>query len=339
MAVLTSINGGIAGVDALAGGWLAANWGFRSVFWVMAIIAVLAVVLIIFTAEESTAKDTPRMDWIGVILLVVAMGALLTAANAMQNSFGDLGISNGLFSILLVILAVICFIGFWQVEKRGKHPMVPTFYLKQRRTWGLLITTLLTMTGVFAVMNGIMPALVQDKAFGLGNVFDAGNVSWITLTPYALAGLLFGFVSGILAAKFGYLKVLRVGLITTVVGLVLAVIGAITPSIAIVLIISLFVGVTYAGISNIMLNGLGIVLSPADNPGYLPGLNAGMFNLGAGISFIILYAVPSMFHTAVGGSTGGYTSAIVTGLILVALAFATSFLIPNPKSLEGTTAE
>jgi hypothetical protein len=27
--------------------------------------------------------------------------------------------------------------------------------------------------------------------------------------------------------------------------------------------------------SNIMLNGLGIVLSPDDNPGYLPGMNSG----------------------------------------------------------------
>lgn len=32
MAVLTSVNGGLAGVDALAGGWLAGTFGFRSVF-------------------------------------------------------------------------------------------------------------------------------------------------------------------------------------------------------------------------------------------------------------------------------------------------------------------
>lgn len=32
MAILTSVNGGIAGVDAILGGWLAGNFGFRSVF-------------------------------------------------------------------------------------------------------------------------------------------------------------------------------------------------------------------------------------------------------------------------------------------------------------------
>lgn len=36
MAILTSVNGGIAGVDAILGGWLAGNFGFRSVFVVMA---------------------------------------------------------------------------------------------------------------------------------------------------------------------------------------------------------------------------------------------------------------------------------------------------------------
>ncbi|MEH0109709.1 MFS transporter [Tersicoccus sp. MR15.9] len=32
LGVLTAVNGGIAGVDALAGGWLAGTFGFRSIF-------------------------------------------------------------------------------------------------------------------------------------------------------------------------------------------------------------------------------------------------------------------------------------------------------------------
>jgi len=59
-----------------------------------------------------------------------------------------------------------------------------------------------------------------------------------------------------------------------------------------------------------------------------------MFNLGAGLSFIILYAVPSAMHTTVGGSTTGYVAGIVTGLVLVIIAFFTSFLIPDPKTTK-----
>lgn len=332
MAILTSVNGGIAGVDALAGGWLVSHGGFRSVFLTMALTAVLAVILVAIGTEESTAKQTPRMDWGGVVLLVIAMGALLTAANALQGSFGNIGLPNGTLALILFIIGIVCFVGFWQVEKRVSDPMVPIHYLKQRRTWGLLLTTLLAMTGVFAIMNGIIPALGQDKNFGLG--LGADLVSFVTLTPYAVAGLVFGPISGVLAARFGFAKVLRAGLLATVLGFGLTIAGALKPSIWLLLLLSIFIGITYAGITNIMLNGLGIVLSPEDNPGYLPGLNAGMFNLGAGLSFIILYAVPSAMHTTVGGSTTGYVAGIVTGLVLVIIAFFTSFLIPDPKTTK-----
>ena len=82
-----------------------------------------------------------------------------------------------------------------------------------------------------------------------------------------------------------------------------------------------------------MLNGLGIVLSPKDNPGYLPGFNAGAFNLGAGISYTILYGIMDAF-TESSGATVGYTASMVGGAVVLLLAFACSFLIPRPESLH-----
>jgi hypothetical protein len=49
-------------------------------------------------------------------------------------------------------------------------------------------------------------------------------------------------------------------------------------------------GITFAGIENIMLNGLGVVLSPAERPGSLPGLNTGR-STSAGLSFVVIYAI------------------------------------------------
>ena len=46
LGIVTSVNGGIAGVDALAGGWLAGNFGYRSVFWTMAVLCAIAVVAV-----------------------------------------------------------------------------------------------------------------------------------------------------------------------------------------------------------------------------------------------------------------------------------------------------
>lgn len=328
LGVITAVNGGIAGVDALAGGWLAQNFGFGSVFWTMAIIAVLAAVAVAFLTDESLVPGDHRMDWSGTIALMVAVGALLTIFNELAKlSKANFWLVAGLF-----LLAALSAVAFWIQEERTSQPLVATVYLRSRSTWALLLTTTLTMTGVFAVMNGLVPGLAQNTGYGPGLSPDV--VSFWTLTPYAIAGLLMGPVSGTLAGRFGYRKVLRVGLLGTVIGL--GAIFAISPSATPVLLlaVNVFVGITYAGMSNIMLNGLGVVLSPSDNPGYLPGLNAGAFNLGAGISFAILPAV----SVALGSGLDGFQGAVITGLVLLALAFASSLLIPAPAVEKETAA-
>lgn len=328
LGVITAVNGGIAGVDALAGGWLAQNFGFGSVFWTMAVIAALAAVAVAFLTDESLVPGDHHMDWTGTIALVVAVGALLTIFNELAK------LSNANFWLVagLFLLAALSATAFWIQEDRTSQPLVATVYLQSRSTWALLLTTTLTMTGVFAVMNGLVPGLAQDTDYGPGLSPDV--VSFWTLTPYAIAGLLMGPVSGTLAGRFGYRKVLRVGLLGTVIGL--GAIFVISPSATPVLLlaVNVFVGITYAGMSNIMLNGLGVVLSPSDNPGYLPGLNAGAFNLGAGISFAILPAV----SVALGNGLGGFQGAVITGLVLLALAFASSLLIPAPAVEKETAA-
>lgn len=328
LGVITAVNGGVAGVDALAGGWLAQNFGFGSVFWTMAVIAVLAAVAVAFLTDESLVPGNHRMDWTGTIALVVAVGALLTIFKELAK------LSNANFWLVagLFLLAALSAVAFWIQEERTSQPLVATVYLKSRSTWALLLTTTLTMTGVFAVMNGLVPGLAQNTGYGPGLGTDV--VSFWTLTPYAIAGLLMGPVSGTLAGRFGYRKVLRVGLLGTVIGL--GAIFAISPSATPVLLlaVNVFVGITYAGMSNIMLNGLGVVLSPSDNPGYLPGLNAGAFNLGAGISFAILPAV----SVALGSGLDGFQGAVITGLVLLALAFASSLLIPAPAVEKETVA-
>jgi MFS family permease len=322
MAVLTSVNGGIGGGDAILGGWLAHTVGFRTVFWVMVAVAILATVLVATNSRDSVSETTPPMDWKGVGLLVIVLGTILTAFNqAGEPSTADWGAIG-----TLLVVGVVAALLFCRVESRSAHPLVPMRYLRSRSTWPLLLTTLLTMTGVFAVMNGIIPQLAQDTEVGAG--VPAETVSFLTLTPYALAGLVMGPLAGALAGRFGYVRVLRIGLLCTGGGLLLAIYVVGNPAGWALLALSILIGITYAGVANIMLNGLGIVLSPADNQGYLPGLNSGMFNLGAGLSFAILYAV--MTATGANSPAHGYLGGIVTGAIIVTAASFVSLLIPKP---------
>lgn len=332
MAVLTAVNGGIAGVDALLGGWLAGTFGFRSVFWTMAAVAAIAFIAIWFGSLESRSESSMPMDWKGVSALVVVLGSLYFAF----DQAGKLGDANWILVAGLVALGALAFWVFWRIETGARHPLVSTTYLRQRRTWALLLTTLLTMTGVFAVMNGLLPNLAQDDIAGPG--ISATTVSWWTLTPYAIAGLVMGPIAGQLASRFGFRAVLQVGLLLTAIGLVVAALVAGNPLPILMLVFSLFIGITYAGTCNIMLNGLGVVLSPADNQGYLPGMNSGAFNLGAGLSFAILFAVQTGAASAL-GAAAGYRFGIAAGALLVLLALGTSFLIPKPEDVPDATAD
>ncbi|MGK5543938.1 MFS transporter [Streptomyces sp. URMC 127] len=330
LGVITAVNGGIAGVDSLAGGFLADEHGFQSVFWVMAVVAVLAAALAAFLTPESKVPGADRMDWPGVGLLVVSVGSLLVAL----NEAGKLGDANwGLIAVLVVVSAA-AFALFWRTEDRSAHPLVATRHLRRRGTWATLLTTTLTMTGVFAVMNGLIPAFAQDAEAGLG--MGAEGSAWWTLTPYALAGLAMGPLAGRLAATYGYGRVLRIGLVGSAASVLLMILTIPAHSKALLLVASLLVGIAYAGVANIVLNGLGIVLSPRENPGFLPGLNAGAFNLGAGLSFAVLYAVKTAVQPADdAASATGYTSGMIAGVVILAAALATSFLIPKPVAAEA----
>lgn len=330
MAILTSVNGGIAGVDALLGGWLANEFGFRSVFITMAIVAAVGVVLILIFAEESKSEEAVHIDVAGMVTLGIAFLATYLVINELQQA--EMG---PVFVAVLVVVAVVFFAIFWNIEKRKADPMVQVKYIKQRRTWALLTTTLLTMMGVFAIMNGVVPAIAQDDLMGIN--LGTEVVSFATLTPYAIVGLIFGPVAGVLASKHGYRAVLRGGLIVSLAGVVFGIILVANPSIPAIVAISVVLGFSYAGCANIMLNGLGIVLSPKDNTGYLPGMNAGAFNLGAGLSYALLYSVMNALTASGGASCGpaaGYSGAFIAGAIVLCAAFAVSILIPKPEDCE-----
>ena len=328
LGVVTAVNGGIAGVDALLGGYLATNHGFQSIFWVMTGVALGAALLTRLLAGESTAEIRGRMDWVGSILLVISVGTMLIAV----NELGKLAAANALLVVLLAIVSVVAFWLFWRVQARTEHPLVSVPQLKQRATWSTVTTSLLTLSGVFAVMNGIVPALAQDTHVGLG--MTAEETSWWVLMPYAIAGLLMGPITGRLAATLGYRTMLQIGLAGTVVGLLLFAMNAGTDSRIILLLLSIAVGITYAGIGNIMLNGLGVVLSPKESPGSLPGLNTGGINLGAGVSFVLIYAAQTAFTPADGHSLAGYVAGMVTGAIVLCGALAVSFFVPRPTGAE-----
>jgi MFS family permease len=335
MGLITAVNGGVAGVDSFVGGYFAEHFGFRSIFWLMVGLAIVATALVAILAGESKPAAGTTMDWLGVLFIVIAVGALLTALNEGSKLVGAFSAGTLMLAIGLIVFAAAAFAAFWTVEKwtgekRSKEPMVETVHLRQRSTWAPLLTTTLAMTGIFAVINGIVPAYVQAAAPGFG--VGPTEMSLMILTPYALLGWVFGPISGRLAPVLGYTKVLRIGMLGSIAALaIIAFFGL--SSLPLMIVGTALLGIMYAGTVNIMLNGLGVVLSPAGNPGFLPGMNAGAFNLGAGLSFLVLPAV-LVATSALGDAKASYLTVVVVGLAITVAAFAASLLIPKPLEAE-----
>lgn len=322
MGIITAVNGGIAGIDAFLGGYIATNFGFRPVFWFIAAVGVITLPFILKGAPESKPNAGQRMDWLGVIFLVITLAGFLTALNFTSNVSLVIG---------SVIVALVSFTLFVQTEKKVTNPLVTITDLKKRSTWALLLTTVLTMTGIFAIVNGLVVSFAQNGDIGYS--LTANTTAIYLLAPYALIGWLVGPFMGKLAPVYGYNRILRVGLIGSLLGIVaLMYLGLNTM--AILIAATIFIGVTYAGTANIMLNGLGVVLSPKDNPGFLPGMNAAAFHIGAGLSFALLPAMQAMNAT----SKDGYFNGMLLGLGITILAFLVSFLIPKPVDAEVQSA-
>lgn len=187
------------------------------------------------------------------------------------------------------------------------------------------------LVAIFAFqLNASMlsPALVAMQNELHTTAVEIGNAQTVFFTATALFSLFLPRLADIVGRK----KVLSGMLAVTGIGCIVSAAAQDTSVVALV-VISVVLGISYAGMGNIMLNGLGIVLSPKDNPGYLPGMNAGAFNLGAGLSFAVLYAAMDAY-AAQAGAAGGYSAAMVMGAILLIAALACSFLIPKPEDAD-----
>lgn len=325
MGIITAVNGGIAGIDAFLGGYIATHYGFRPVFWLIAGVGLITLPFILKGVKETKPSAGQKMDWTGVLFLVVTLAGFLVAFNEAGKITG----ANWGFVAISVIIALVAFFTFLQVEKRVKEPLVTVAHLKQRATWGLLLTTVLTMTGIFAVVNGLVVSFAQNGEIGFG--LTANTTAIYLLAPYALIGWLVGPFMGKLAPLWGYNRILRLGLIGSIAGIVVLMAFGLS-SLPILIAGTLLVGVTYAGTANIMLNGLGVLLSPKDNPGFLPGMNAAAFHLGAGLSFALL---PAMLVVS-SDLFQGYGNGMLLGLGITVVAFLVSFLIPKPVDAEVT---
>ncbi|MWK37893.1 MFS transporter [Actinomadura sp. J1-007] len=317
LGVVTAINGGVGGLDGYLGGLLSDHLGFRAIFAAILLVGAAATVCVAMVVPADARPVTRgRMDWWGSAALSIALVCLTYGV-----SHGSTDGWTRPWTLAYAIGAVVFFAVFAAVERRTATPLIAIEHLRSRRIWPVIATTVLALTGVFAVINFTVIVLSQDAHAGFG--LTASRSALLYLTPAAVIGVVAAPLSGWLAGRTGWIPMLRVGLVLCVATLTLI---AVFPQHRWIVFAAVAVlGVFYNGLVLTTLNGLGVTQSPKEAPAALPGLNGAAFGFGAGLGI----GVVAPF--AADATIGGYTAALCISIGITALALVASLcIVPTP---------
>lgn len=264
------------------------------------------------------------MDWWGVVFIALVAVGLSWAVGG--GPFGE-GFPS-VWTVVYAVGAIVALIAFVIRQRHARQPLIPADHLGNRAIWAMPLTTILTLAGIMAVANLVGPSFAQNQDAGWG--MTATMASILFMAPYAFVGWVVGPFAGRLAPSFGYVRLLQLGLLSSAV--VIAATALVGLSNPVVFGILLFVlGITYGGVTNVMLNGLGILLSPKSAPGLLPGLNGASFAIGAGLAFTIVGEAITRGSPSGSDSTGGYEQGLWICAGITVLALAAASVLPKPQ--------
>lgn len=195
--IIAAVNGGIGGVDGWVGGLMAETLGFRSIFVVVLVLTVIAALCILrLVPAGRPAGIRGAMDWWGA-------GSLSLFLVFLTYFVSDGSAAGWTSPTALALLAgtLASFAAFWLIEKRRSRPLIAVHHLRSRQVWPVIATTVLTLAGIFAVINFTVVLLSQDSDGGFG--LSASVSALLFLTPAALIGVFAAPLAGWLAGRRG----------------------------------------------------------------------------------------------------------------------------------------
>ncbi|GAA2184667.1 hypothetical protein GCM10009785_33490 [Brooklawnia cerclae] len=320
---------GAAGVlgPILAGWLLAANpfdTQWRSIFLINVPIGVAAIVLAALFLPRHAAEDpSVRVDVIGVALLT-AGSALLIVPLVQGRELGWPWWTYVMFAASLAAFAL-----FVRSERHSAHPVLtPSLFRKRSFIVGLGVTA-----AFFASQTGF--TLAFNLLLQLGFGWTALHTG-LTLIPWALGSAVGTVLSGaILAARLGR-RTLHLGLALAVIGM-LGLLRTITTRgndlNSLVVAPALLVGGLGAGMVFIPLFDYILGDATAEEVGTGSGLLNAVQQFASAIGAA---ALGTVFFARAGGTQHGYTTAAELVVVIVAIAFAITFLLIGllPKHLR-----
>ena len=195
--LLSAIFGVGAGVGIVAAGPIVENLSWHWLFWLPAVLIVVALLGVIFGMPESPVRKPGRLDVLGTGILSVSLVSILLAISEGEKwgwgSFGTVG---------LLVLGAVAMVAFVLVELRVKEPLIDMRLMKVRGVWTAHVVALVfgfAMFGTFVLVPTLLQ-LPSATGYGFGKtVSEAG----VFLLPTVVMMVIFGPLAGILVRRVG----------------------------------------------------------------------------------------------------------------------------------------
>lgn len=147
----TAVTGSSLG--PIVGGLMTGAFGWRSIFLVSLPVIAVAMVLVLRLPARRSPHTPLRLDWIGLILMSVAVAGLLLAIELVRRSGTDAALS-----LILLAVSGAAFVALAWWEHRAAEPIIPPDLIRNPVIWrgdvlamcqGGVMVALLTFTPIY----------------------------------------------------------------------------------------------------------------------------------------------------------------------------------------------
>ena len=280
--ILSAIFGIGAGVGIVAAGPIVDNLDWHWLFWLPAVLVVIALAGVIFGMPESPVRKPGRLDLVGTIVLAISLVSILLAISEGETwGWGDIK------TIGLLVIGAVALVAFVLVELRVAEPLVDVRLFAVRGVWTAHVVALVFGFAMFGTFV-LVPTLLQlPTALGYGFGKDVSEAG-LYLLPTVIVMIVCAPIAGILVRKAGPKVPMLIGAVALTAAFVVPAIGHADISLVVIsgLLTGAGIGFGLAATSNAIVESV-----PAAQTGEAISANTIARTIGSSIGTAVIAAI------------------------------------------------
>lgn len=307
-------------------GIISEHWGWQAIFWVSAGVGIALIVGVLLLVSESAVRTRGRFDYLGAVLLSVALAALLLGVS--KGGAWGWGSQPVIGLLVLTVAALAVWVPY---ELKVGYPLVD---LRTSGRRPVLLANIASVLAGFAMFANMLLTtqqlqLPQATGYALGLTVSAAGLAMI---PSGLVMVIFAPISGRMISKYSARNTLIIGAVVMGAGYISRVYSPHTVTAIIIgsTVVGIGTSMAYASMPTIIMSSVPITETASAN-----GLNSLLRSIGTSMSSAAVAVILGSVTMQMGGASVPSFTAFqdvfwIAGLAAIA-AGAVAWFIPTRR--------